>query len=120
MSSFQLDADGDILLTNNQITMTTGSEAIRQHLQCRFRFFLGEWFLDEEVGVPYFRDILIKKPVFSVVQQILKGVILDTPGVIELSSFSFEYDQFERQASLDFQCLSTEGFIDFSQVVEIG
>lgn len=120
MSSFQLDNEGDLLLTRNELTLTTGIEAIRQHLQCRFRFFLGEWFLDTTIGVPYFRDILIKKPVFSVVQQILKNVVLDTPGVIELTTFNFNYDGVKREAFLDFSCVTTEGFIDFTQVVQIG
>jgi hypothetical protein len=120
MSSLQLDSDGDLLVTKNNLTFTTGQEAIRQHLQARFRFFSGEWFLDETIGVPYFRDILVKKPVFAVVQQILKDTVLDTHGVTELLSFDFNYDQFTREASLEFKCNSIDGPIDFTQVIEIG
>lgn len=120
MSSFQLDENGDILLTSNALTLTTDVEAIRQHLQCRFRLFLGEWFLDTTAGVPWFQDILLKRPSFVVVQQILKNVILDTPGVIELTRFNFDFDAELREASLDFQCLSESGFIDFSQIIEVG
>lgn len=126
MSSLQLVNDavsafnGDLAVVNNSLVLVDGADAIRQHLQVRFGLFLGEWFLDEELGVPWFRDVLVKNPSFIVVQETLKGVVLDTPGVLELEQFSFEYDNATRVATLDFRCLTTEGFIDFSQEVEVG
>lgn len=115
----QLDDDGDLLLTNNALTLTEGTEAIRQHLQTRFRLFLGEWFLDTDAGVPWFTDVLVKRPSFAVVSELLKSVILETPGVLELTEFSFDFDGPTREATLEFQCLSSEGIIDFSQIVEV-
>lgn len=112
--------DGDLDLENNEIVLIDGADAIRQHLQIRFQFFLGEWFLDIEIGVPWFRDILIKKPSFAVVQEVLKTVVLDTPGVLQLMQFSFDFDSPSREADLEFQCLSDDGVIDFSQIVEVG
>ena len=88
MSSFQLDRDGDLLLTNNALTLTTGLEAIRQHLQCKFRLFMGEWFLDLEAGVPWFQEVFKKNTSFVVLQEIFKDTILTTPGVIELNAIS--------------------------------
>lgn len=120
MSSFQLDTDGDLDVTGNELTLTEEAEAIRQHLQVKFQLFLGEWFLDEDVGVPWFQEILIKQPSFIVVQEILKNVILDTPGVIAITRFQFDFDSSTREASLSFECLTEEGLIDFSQIVEIG
>lgn len=120
MSSFQLETDasdpfyGDLKLTANSLTLTTGTEAIRQHLQCRFQLFFGEWFLDTEVGVPWFQDILGNKSSFVVVQEVLKGVVLDTPGVLQLLTFNFDYTASTREITLSFQCLSTEGVIDFT------
>ena len=112
--------NGDLAVVNNSLVLVDGADAIRQHLQVRFGLFLGEWFLDEELGVPWFRDVLVKNPSFVVVQEVLKGVILDTPGVVELERFSFDYDPLTRVATLAFRCLSTDGFIDFSQEVEVG
>lgn len=119
MSSFQLDPlSGDLLITNNSLTLTTGIEAIRQHLQCRFRLFLGEWFLDTSQGVPWYRDILIKRPAFAVVREILKRVILETRGVLEILKFEFDFVGQTREASLTFTALTEEGVIDFTQTVE--
>ena len=47
MSSFALDDNNDLLITDNKLTLTEGLEAIRQHLEVKFKIFLGEWFLDE-------------------------------------------------------------------------
>ena len=120
MSSFQLDNEGELQITNNSLTLTEGVEAIRQHLKARFQLFLGEWFLDTDIGVPWFRDILIKKPSFVVVQEILKNTVLDTPGVLELTAFEFDFNSTIREANFEFSCLTDEGPIDFSQIIEIG
>lgn len=119
MSSFLLDENGDLDVTNNEIRLTQGEDAIRQHLFEKFRLFLGEYFLDTSVGVPWYQDILIKGPSFAVVQERLKSVILDTPGVLELTRFNFDFNPVTREADLDFQARVTDGFIDFSQTVEI-
>jgi len=62
MSSFLLDQNGDLDISGNHLTLTDGIEAIRQHLKVKFQIFLGEWFLDESVGVPYFQQIFVLHP----------------------------------------------------------
>ena len=120
MSSFQLESDatdpffGDLKITDNSLTLTDGLEAIRQHLQVRLQVFYGEWFLDTTVGVPWFQDILKKQPSFVVVNELLKNVILDTPGVLEILEFNFDYTASTREITLEFQALTTDGIIDFT------
>ena len=52
-------------------------------------------------------------------QEIFKDTILTTPGVIELKTFNFDYDRQRREARLDFQALTKEGLIDFTQAVDV-
>ena len=120
MSDLQLDSTEDIKVAVNDVTLTTGREAIRQHLQIRFQTFLGEWFLDPDEGVPYYQEILKKNPLFSLVSDILKGVALDTPGITKLTKFELDYVTALRKLTLDLKCNSIEGEIDFSQLVEVG
>lgn len=119
MSSIQLDETGDILVTDNRLTLTEGLEAIRQHLWVKLQIFLGEWFLDNEIGVPWFRDVLIKNPSFVVVQQVLKDQILTTQGVLELLEFDFELNTTTRVATLNFKARCDDGIIDFTLPVSI-
>lgn len=119
MSSYLLNGDGDLDITNNSLSLTHGIDAIRQHLFVKFRLFLGEWFLDTSVGVPWFQEIFVKAPIFTVVHERLKAVILETPGVLSLKKFLFDLDEVSREAALDFSAQTIEGDIDFSQIVEI-
>lgn len=120
MSSFLLDdTTGDLKIVNNKFVLTTGLQAIKQHVKNRFEINLGEWFLDTDIGVPYYRDIFIKNPSFATVEGILKAVILQTPGVLVLEDFNFDYDNKTRRASLKWKALAQDGPINFSQLVVI-
>jgi len=117
MSSFTLESS-DLKITNNSLTLTDGADAIRQHLENKLRTFLGEWFLDVDVGVPYFQEILKKRPSFQAVSQALKAAIIETPGVIELTFFQFDYLA-TRELQLEFSADTIDGPIDFTQVIEV-
>lgn len=55
MSDLKLGVDGDLEIKNGDLLLTTSDDAVRQHLQQRLRTFLGEWFLDLDVGIPFFQ-----------------------------------------------------------------
>jgi len=77
-------ATGDLAIP---VTFLRGVEALAQRLRCRYKFFLGEWFLDTRQGIPYFRDILVKNPDQSLVQSIFRKATLTTPGVLAIRRF---------------------------------
>lgn len=108
----KLDSTGDLEFTNNDLVIVDGIDAIKQHLHMRLMTFLGEEFQDETRGVPWFTELLVKNPSFLVIGEILKNVILDTPGITDIISFVFDLSG--RTATLDFKVLSVNGFIDFS------
>lgn len=113
MSDLKLGADGDLEIKNGDLQLTKSDDAVRQHLQQRLRTFLGEWFLDLDVGVPYFQDILVKNPNINQIDGILKQKILTTPGVVELLSFTMDFDQTVRSLSIEFEYTSYSGEINF-------
>jgi len=74
---------GDIQITNGRTTLVTDPvQAGCIKLRNRFQLFLGEWFRDTRVGLPWFQYILIKNPSIPVVQNILRRVIVSTPPFI--------------------------------------
>lgn len=119
MSSFALNADNDLDITNNELTLTVDHEAIRQHLLVKFQLFLGEYFLDITAGVPWYQDVLLKNPNFVVVSEVLKGTIVSTQGVIEILSFELDFDAPARVFSLAFTALTEEGVISFNEPITI-
>ena len=81
-----LNAAGDLDLTTNDFQLVDGVDAVRQELQIRYRFFLGEWFLDPDEGVPYVRDVLKKNPDLARVRALLTEVARTTPGVANVDN----------------------------------
>lgn len=54
MSNLKLDTAGDLALESNRLVLVSGVDEIRQRWLIAIRTILGEWFLDRNVGVPYF------------------------------------------------------------------
>lgn len=108
---------GDLALENGDLVLLENADAAQQLLRQRLRMFFGEWFLDTGKGVPYFQEILKKQPNAIAVDSILKTTILETPGVIQLLRFNFDYDAATRSLSLDFAAQLSSGVIEFNEEI---
>jgi hypothetical protein len=112
MSNIALDytgQTGDLDLTGHRLNLTTGEEAIEQNLRIRLRFFLEEWFLDTRLGIPYFREVLIKNPNMLLVQSIFRNAILTTTGISTVNTLTSELDKSTRSLSLYFTATMDTG-----------
>lgn len=110
MSDIKLDANGDLFLDSSEsLVLVEGSDAIAQQLSIRFKFALGEWFLDTRIGVPYFQEILVKSPNLTRVRGIYRQLILTTPGIESIEEFSLTLDTPTRTLSLSFLARKTDG-----------
>jgi hypothetical protein len=100
LSTFALNpATGDLEIP---LRIVRGAEAVAQRVRVRFRWFLGEWFLDTRQGVPYFRDILIKNPDPILISFIFRQVLMTTPGVKRVESIKAALDRGSRALRVDF------------------
>jgi hypothetical protein len=88
-----------------------GAEAVAQRIRVRFKWFLGEWFLDTRQGVPYYRDILIKNADPILITFIFRRVLLSTPGVKSVSSFHATLDKTSRVLTVTFEAVADDGSI---------
>jgi hypothetical protein len=93
----------DIQLQNNDLYLVTGSDAIAQDLQQSLQVWLGEWFLDTTVGVPYLQQILVKNPNLDLIHADLVNAALAVDGVEQITSLTFEFDSVNRNLSVNFQ-----------------
>ena len=100
MADIALDADGDLDFTDGELRLLTGADAIRQHLQIRFRTFLGEWHLDQRIGVPYFEHVFVKNPNPVLLRSIFREVALGTPGVRVVARLDLDLDRVTRALSV--------------------
>lgn len=118
-TDIELDSvTGDLLLTNGDLTLVSDIDAIGQHLKQRLSFFLGEWFLDNGAGVPYFQLILVKNPNFALVETVLRNVVLETPGITVLNTFNFSFNARTRGLGIEVVAETINGTLNFSEIIE--
>ncbi len=123
MSNFLLDpATNHLDLSGASLKLVIDPIAeIRQKIAVRLRFFKGEWFLDQNIGVPYFQSILVKNPNLPMIQSIYREAIVTVPGVRDLKDFTYIFDGRARALSLDFKVITdTSQVLNFNQVFIIG
>lgn len=83
----------DLIFVNGTPTVTqTQSEIVAQRLKIKLQTFLGEWFLDRTIGVPYFQQILGKGRSKQAIDVIFQNIIANDEGVIEIREFSSSLD----------------------------
>ncbi len=94
-------ATHDIKLTtlNGQknITLSAGEAGVAQDWKVRMWTFLGEWFLDQRVGVPYFENVLVKNPDLTLIESVFREVALSTSGIETVTDITLDFDPTVRQ-----------------------
>jgi hypothetical protein len=106
-------ASGDLDFSAHNLTLVTDEDtSIAQKLTNRFQLFLGEWFLDTRVGVPWFQNILgLKNPDMASVGQLLARVITQTPGVASIQSSQLNFISTTRQLLANFVVQTQAGAV---------
>ena len=96
---------GDSVWVNGPLTKAETTQpftqTVAQRLLIRLRSFQGEYFLDEDYGVPYWQRLLGLKPTKSAIDLIFQQQIFDVSGVKEITFFSSTFQN--RIYSLSFR-----------------
>lgn len=101
---------GDLDMTHEgQLLFTEGIEQARQEVQCRFGFFLGEYFLDTRQGLPYYRDVLVKNPNRETVLSLFSRTALSVPGIVQVSELTYDLDSRTRKLVVTGEALWIDG-----------
>ena len=105
MAVFRMIPAGDLAIVDHQLVLVSGVALVRQKLCSRFRFFLGEWFLDRRLGLPFYRDVFVKNPNIPLIRSLFRRVAIETPGVLSLRRFDVTFDFETRELSLHFEAI---------------
>jgi hypothetical protein len=116
-TDLQLGSDFDLEFVNGDLALVESLDAIRQHVRQRLQLFLGEWFLDITVGVPYFQNIYVKNPNLIVVEALFRDRLVTTPGIEEVNEFNFDYDNLTRELKVEFSATTINGDLNFSEIL---
>jgi hypothetical protein len=87
----------------------TGANYVANRVNWEIRFFLGEWFMDQNAGVPWVRDVFRRGIVADVVSAVLRRTLLNTPGVLRVRSISVLPGAQPRSMIVRYSFVSTDG-----------
>jgi len=116
INNLATDSTGDLLEEKGQLSQVTGIDAIAQGIASDLKTFLGEYWLDKSIGVPYYGVVFKKSTDLSLIKTLLKNEIQKREDVIEVTKFSFVYLNDQRKAVIVFSAKATLGQIDNQEI----
>lgn len=109
MKTFQLDENGDRIITGGQIVMITDKECLAQRLKNSIRLNKYSWFLDTDKGIEW-PDILGFKSVSTrVIYSRVLNILESDSEVSSVNSIDITADRSERAMSITFSVNSIYG-----------
>lgn len=108
-TDFGLDAGGDEYADATGLAMVGDLDGIRQQVMLRLGFFKGEWFIDEDLGIPWYEEILVKNPNLIRIREIFREAILSVTGIKELTFLDLLFDPPARTLTVTFRASTDLG-----------
>jgi len=103
---------GDIALSDGDLVLVDKADVIRQAWLIHIRTFLGEWFLNLNIGVPYIQKVFAKFLTKAEVQRIFNEKSLEVPGIKRVDNVDVgDIDLSKRQVEVTVEavCDNVEG-----------
>lgn len=89
MIDFKIDLiTGNLVIENGDFVLVRDADEVAQSLKIRLKMAVGNWFLDNRIGVDYFGKILKKNASEQEISTELRRVIQETQGVKGILSYS--------------------------------
>ena len=102
--SRKLNENNDIYVDNTgNLALIYNADQLIQAIKTRLWFFLGEFFLDNTVGFPWYELVLKKNVNTSNIESRIKLEISNTPGFGDLTFFSMDYEPANRTLFVQFR-----------------
>lgn len=117
---WKLDANGDIEILidrDEPVIFTTSLEAVTQAIELAVTLFEGEWFLDRELGVAYYQDVLGQKFDQTAVIATFRENILDVDDVTEIVTLAASFNAATREVTVNWEVLTPFGNTNGSTTV---
>ena len=100
---------GDLDLSTGKFATLTGPEYAAQKIRQRFKLFLGEWFLDQSKGVPWFTEVFVKNPNLDLIRALFRAELLKVPGIVGVASVESAFTPATRTLSLAYVAIYQTG-----------
>ncbi len=103
---------GDIVLSEESTT----AEELVGVIKTRLLWIAEEWRLGPDIGFPWFEEVLVKKPDFEYIMQLIQNEIMDIDDVQDCSVQLLSFDQATRHVTFEFHVTATDGSSETEEV----
>ncbi|MCD8201901.1 MAG: GPW/gp25 family protein [Clostridia bacterium] len=116
MKDLRITKDGDLYLSpiTGDVEIT---DSIPQAIIIRLKWFLNEWRMRPDFGLPYYEEVFVKNPSTSLFASRIRKEILSVEGVVSVDSLTVDLDKSTRKCDVSFKCTIEDG-ADITQVAE--
>jgi hypothetical protein len=106
-----LDQNNDLVIENGDLKFSRGIEAIVQQCRINLQIFQEEWFLNLDIGIPYWQNILGYKPAVAIAAAriFFTRELLVVDGVDGVTRLDINYTGTTRTLNLDWQVSTVFG-----------
>lgn len=111
MIDLKLNGQHDLMIKDQKLVIVDGINQKAQQIKVVLLTFLGEWFLDTTIGLPYFDEVLVKNPERSRIQSIFRRKIMGVKGVLGVERLSLDFDLRERTLFVAFSARTRDGVV---------
>lgn len=108
MKGFAMDANGDVLIENNEISIVVGDSLLQQRVLSILRTNLGEWFFDWQQGVD-FSNLLGKSTNEELARYEIERGLAQVDETFVITEFSYDVDASARRAKVTFKAQTQSG-----------
>ncbi|MBL5768235.1 DUF2634 domain-containing protein [Heyndrickxia sporothermodurans] len=107
MKSLKL-LNGDLVLTNGEIELVDGDDELKQNLEVILKTRLGEFFLDENIGLDR-TNLLTKQFDEELAHYDIVEALMQEDRVKEVSEISFNLDKYKRILTVNLSVTKIDG-----------
>ena len=114
-----LDDANDLVIEDGDLVFVRGIDAVKQACRIAMQMFRGEWFLDLDAGLPYWEQILGRKPAggIEVAQLLIRNELRRVRGVVEVTRLDVSFTGATRRLSARWQVRTFFGETDVDTIV---
>lgn len=96
-----LSSNHDLAIIDFDLKLTDETNVVAQRVKRALLLFKGEYFLDSEIGMPYYDDILGTKNSIDTIQAIFINAIREVKGVADIKEFNIAFDDPTRTLTIN-------------------
>jgi hypothetical protein len=108
-ATLKLDENGKLDFSGGTLHVISGSDAIVQGVLTRMRLFRGEWYADDEAGVPYRQKVFVKNPNIADIENEFRAVIRNSPGITAVEYVRLTLNGDTREATVSWRATTIDG-----------